>query len=149
MDMKKVIGFLCILLTIGIVSTSCSKDSDDSGDQEALPGGEIIGENTFLGKWELMRFELVAPADTVFFEPGQRVMEFRANGDFQVSTTDIGTGVGRYSLDRDHLTLYEPPVLLKEVYNYKFNEDRTEVTLTSTGASTLVPPPVQVLRKVE
>ena len=48
----------------------------------------------------------------------------------------------------DSLTLYEPPVLLKEVYTYKFNEDRTEVTLTSYGARTLVSNPVQVYRKI-
>lgn len=149
MDMKKVFGFLYVLLTIGMVSASCGKDSDDSDNHEALPGGDIIGENHFLGKWELLRLEYVSPIDTTYYESGQRVLEFSANGDYQISTTDIGTGVGRYSLDRNHLTLYEPPILSKEVYSYKFSEDRTEVTLTSTGASTVVPPPVQVLKKVE
>ena len=148
--MKSLLRFAGVLLTIAMVSVavSCSKDSDDSENPENLPGGEIIGENTFLGKWELLRFEFAEPADTVFFESGQRVMDFRANGDYQISTTDIGTGVGRYSLDKDYLTLYEPPVLLKEVYTYKFNEDRTEVTLTSYGARTLVSNPVQVYRKI-
>ena len=41
---------VALLLTIGFVLASCGKDSDDSGyddsgNQEALPGGEIVGEN--------------------------------------------------------------------------------------------------------
>lgn len=29
---------------------------------------KIIGENTFLGKWELMRFEHVAPVDNTRYK---------------------------------------------------------------------------------
>ena len=50
--MKSLLRFAGVLLTIAMVSVavSCSKDSDDSENPEDLPGGEIIGENPFLGK---------------------------------------------------------------------------------------------------
>ena len=64
------------------------------------------------------------------------------------SCTNLLTKMIMRTVPADSLTLYEPPVLLKEVYTYKFNEDRTEVTLTSYGARTLVSNPVQVYRKI-
>lgn len=147
---------VALLLTIGFVLASCGKDSDDSGNddpgnQEVLPGGEIVGENYFLGKWELLRLEYESPIDTTYYEPGQYVVEYQTNGDFLVSTQNAGTGVGRYSLDSKYLTIYSPPTYVKEIFTYKFSKGGMEVAVSHYGGNVAyaVPPPVQVFRKIK